>query len=195
MAPRSVDVDLWSTSTLFKAGHRLWVHVTPSCFPRWDRNLNSLQQTDPSTMQLANQVVHAGGSSYLTLPVVPNPLLPWASHPNRQDLRRTPGRGRASSTHPRLHNRQTSALQSASPLAMCDFVSQSEVALVPQPPLCPVLNTKKTPQAATTRGPWVDMDKQCAISGTGSDATDHQCARLSSMVGRPSWTQTRLDPT
>jgi hypothetical protein len=53
-------------------------------------------------------------------------LLPWASHPNKQDLRRTPERGRASSTHPKLRNRQTSALQSASPLAMCNFVSQSE---------------------------------------------------------------------
>ena len=33
-------------------------------------------------------------------------LLPWASHPNRQDLRRTPGRGRASSTRPKLRVRR-----------------------------------------------------------------------------------------
>jgi putative CocE/NonD family hydrolase len=35
------DVDLWSTSNVFKAGHRFRVAVTSSCFPRWDRNLNT----------------------------------------------------------------------------------------------------------------------------------------------------------
>jgi hypothetical protein len=35
------DVDLWSTSNVFLAGHRIRVTVTSSCFPRWDRNLNT----------------------------------------------------------------------------------------------------------------------------------------------------------
>jgi putative CocE/NonD family hydrolase len=35
------DVDLWSTSNVFLAGHRIRVAVTSSCFPRWDRNLNT----------------------------------------------------------------------------------------------------------------------------------------------------------
>jgi putative CocE/NonD family hydrolase len=35
------EIDLWSTSNLFKAGHRLRVQVTSSCFPRWDRNPNT----------------------------------------------------------------------------------------------------------------------------------------------------------
>jgi putative CocE/NonD family hydrolase len=34
-------VDLWSTSNVFLAGHRIRVAVTSSCFPRWDRNLNT----------------------------------------------------------------------------------------------------------------------------------------------------------
>lgn len=32
-----IEVDLWSTSNVFLAGHRLRVQVTSSCFPRWDR--------------------------------------------------------------------------------------------------------------------------------------------------------------
>jgi putative CocE/NonD family hydrolase len=35
------EVDLWSTAQVFKAGHRLRVHVTSSDFPRYDRNLNT----------------------------------------------------------------------------------------------------------------------------------------------------------
>src|SRR5262249_7917334 len=35
------DVDLWATAQVFRAGHRLRVHVTSSDFPRYDRNLNT----------------------------------------------------------------------------------------------------------------------------------------------------------
>ena len=38
------DVDLWATSNVFKAGHRLRVSVTSSNFPRWDRNLNTADE-------------------------------------------------------------------------------------------------------------------------------------------------------
>lgn len=34
-------IDLWATGNTFKAGHRIRVEVTSSCFPRWDRNLNT----------------------------------------------------------------------------------------------------------------------------------------------------------
>ncbi|MFF3380622.1 CocE/NonD family hydrolase C-terminal non-catalytic domain-containing protein [Streptomyces sp. NPDC002680] len=37
----AVEVDLWSSSMLSKKGHRIWVQVTSSSFPRWDRNLNT----------------------------------------------------------------------------------------------------------------------------------------------------------
>jgi putative CocE/NonD family hydrolase len=39
--PLKHDIDLWSTSNLFKTGHRLRLQVTSSCFPRWDRNPNT----------------------------------------------------------------------------------------------------------------------------------------------------------
>ena len=35
------EVDLWATANTFKAGHRIRVAVTSSCFPRFDRNLNT----------------------------------------------------------------------------------------------------------------------------------------------------------
>jgi putative CocE/NonD family hydrolase len=55
-------VDLWSTSHVFRAGHRMRVHVTSSCFPRWDRSLNRAEQ----------QVAHeATRRSHLVLPIVP----------------------------------------------------------------------------------------------------------------------------
>lgn len=35
------DVDLWATSNAFLPGHRIRVSITSSCFPRFDRNLNT----------------------------------------------------------------------------------------------------------------------------------------------------------
>jgi len=69
----TVEVDLWSTSMLFKKGHRIRVQVTSSCFPRWDRNLNTADGLRTGQMRMADQTVHLGGSSgsYVTLPIVP----------------------------------------------------------------------------------------------------------------------------
>jgi putative CocE/NonD family hydrolase len=39
--PYEYVIDLWATSNVFKAGHRIGLHVTSSCFPRWDRNPNT----------------------------------------------------------------------------------------------------------------------------------------------------------
>jgi putative CocE/NonD family hydrolase len=66
-----VEIDLWSTSNVFLAGHRLRVHVTSSSFPRWDRNLNTGDQSDPR-FQTARQRVHhdAEHPSWIELPVV-----------------------------------------------------------------------------------------------------------------------------
>jgi NAD(P)-dependent dehydrogenase (short-subunit alcohol dehydrogenase family) len=41
---QEIEIDLWSTSNVFLAGHRLRVQVTNSGFPRWDRNLNTGDQ-------------------------------------------------------------------------------------------------------------------------------------------------------
>lgn len=35
------EIDLWSTSNVFKKGHRIRLDITSSSFPRWDRNLNN----------------------------------------------------------------------------------------------------------------------------------------------------------
>lgn len=69
-----VEVDLWSTSVLVKAGHRLRVHVTSSNFPRWDRNLNTGEPVTESTqMRVAQQrILHDHEHpSRLVLPVIP----------------------------------------------------------------------------------------------------------------------------
>ena len=42
-------VDLWSTSIVFKAAHRIRVQVTSSNFPRWDRNLNTGEPEESAT--------------------------------------------------------------------------------------------------------------------------------------------------
>jgi putative CocE/NonD family hydrolase len=68
---QQVEIDLWSTSNVFLAGHRLRVHVTSSSFPRWDRNLNTGNQRDPH-IEAARQRVHhdADRPSWIELPIV-----------------------------------------------------------------------------------------------------------------------------
>ena len=44
-----LEIDLWSTAWLFRAGHRLRVSVTSSCFPRFDRNPNTGRPLAEST--------------------------------------------------------------------------------------------------------------------------------------------------
>ncbi|MET0713571.1 MAG: CocE/NonD family hydrolase [Mycetocola sp.] len=68
-----VEVDLWSTSIVFRAGHRIRVQVTSSNFPRWDRNLNTGESvTEGTTMRVAHQrIFHSPTQpSRLSLPVV-----------------------------------------------------------------------------------------------------------------------------
>ena len=66
-------VDMWSTSNVFRAGHRIGVQVTSSCFPRWDRNLNT---GGPPLAGASGQVAHqqilhdAAHPSHVVLPVV-----------------------------------------------------------------------------------------------------------------------------
>ncbi|MDX2694589.1 CocE/NonD family hydrolase C-terminal non-catalytic domain-containing protein [Streptomyces ipomoeae] len=66
-------VDLWSTSYVFRAGHRLRVHVTSSSFPRWDRNLNTGEPVDRGTdfRPARQEIAHdAARPSRIVLPVV-----------------------------------------------------------------------------------------------------------------------------
>jgi putative CocE/NonD family hydrolase len=69
---REIEIDLWSTSNVFLAGHRLRVQITNSCFPRWDRNLNTGDQRG-TEFTTAHQVLYhdARRPSCIELPVVP----------------------------------------------------------------------------------------------------------------------------
>lgn len=69
---QEIEIDLWSTSNVFLAGHRLRVQVTNSSFPRWDRNLSTGDQ-DGTQLVTAHQLLYhdAGRPSYIELPVVP----------------------------------------------------------------------------------------------------------------------------
>ena len=67
-------IDMWETSIVFKAGHRIRVEVTSSNFPRMDRNPNTGNRPGmDAEMQVASQTVHHGGerASHITLPVIP----------------------------------------------------------------------------------------------------------------------------
>jgi hypothetical protein len=69
-------IDLWATSNVFKAGHRLRLYVSSSNFPRFDRNPNTGESTaDSARMVKAQQTVYhdAAHPSALILPVVPRP--------------------------------------------------------------------------------------------------------------------------
>ncbi|MCF8566486.1 CocE/NonD family hydrolase [Alicyclobacillus tolerans] len=69
-----VEVDCWATSNVFFRGHRIRVHVTSSCFPRWNRNLNTGQSNEKSARYtVAEQVVYHDSvrPSHIVLPLVP----------------------------------------------------------------------------------------------------------------------------
>jgi putative CocE/NonD family hydrolase len=68
-----IEIDLWSTSNVFLAGHRLRVQITNSCFPRWDRNLNTGDQRGTELVTAHQLLYHdAHRPSYIELPVVPD---------------------------------------------------------------------------------------------------------------------------
>ncbi|MFD5270326.1 CocE/NonD family hydrolase [Streptomyces sp. NPDC058335] len=60
-------VDLWSTSYVFRTGHRLRVQVTSSNFPRWDRNLDTGEPLDTGTdfRPVRQEIAHEVGATAL----------------------------------------------------------------------------------------------------------------------------------
>jgi putative CocE/NonD family hydrolase len=69
-----LTLNLWSTSNVFLAGHKLRLEVSSSNFPRFDRNLNTGDDQGHSTrmVKATNSVYHdAKHPSALILPVVP----------------------------------------------------------------------------------------------------------------------------
>ena len=69
-----VTVDLWATSNVFLAGHKIRLEVSSSNFPRFDRNLNTGEEQARATRMLkaTNMIYHdKAHPSAVTLPVVP----------------------------------------------------------------------------------------------------------------------------
>ena len=67
-------IDLWATSQVFKAGHRLRLEVSSSNFPRYDRNQNTGNDLFVDReLRTARQTVHHAGprASHIVLPVIP----------------------------------------------------------------------------------------------------------------------------
>jgi len=72
--PYEYVIDLWATSNVFKAGHRIRLQVTSSNFPRWDRNPNTGHPLGADAeLRVAQQMIlhDAGHASYVVLPLVP----------------------------------------------------------------------------------------------------------------------------
>jgi putative CocE/NonD family hydrolase len=69
-----IRIDMWNTSNVFLAGHKLRVEISSSNFPRFDRNLNTGESAGASSsiVKAGNSVYHdAQHPSALILPVVP----------------------------------------------------------------------------------------------------------------------------
>ena len=69
-----LDVDLWATSNVFKAGHRVRLYVSSSNFPRFNRNLNTGEpMLGGARLLKARQTIYhdAERPSLLVLPVIP----------------------------------------------------------------------------------------------------------------------------
>ena len=67
-------IDLFPTSNVFKAGHRIRLEVSSSNFPRFDRNLNTGGRFGyESDMRVAHQKIYhdAERPSHVLLPVIP----------------------------------------------------------------------------------------------------------------------------
>jgi hypothetical protein len=70
----NVTVDLWATSNVFLAGHKLRLEVSSSNFPRFDRNLNTGEEQARATrmVKATNVIYHdKAHPSALIVPIVP----------------------------------------------------------------------------------------------------------------------------
>ena len=73
--PYRYRIELWPTSNLFKAGHRIRVDITSSNFPRWSRNLNIWEDRTATLTdaKIASQRIYHEDTmmSRIILPVIP----------------------------------------------------------------------------------------------------------------------------
>ena len=67
-------IDLWSTSNLFRRGHRIRIEISSSNFPKYDRNPNTGHAIgEDAELKVARQTVYhdAGHPSHIVLPLIP----------------------------------------------------------------------------------------------------------------------------
>lgn len=77
------DIDMWSTSHVYKAGHRIRLEISSSAFPKYDRNLNTGAPlaTGTEMARAVNSVWHTRDlSSRLLLPEIPGDDLSQPAH-------------------------------------------------------------------------------------------------------------------
>lgn len=68
------NIDLWATSNVFKAGHRIRLYISSSNFPRFNRNLNTGEPIlGSSRFVVAKQTIYHDSQhpSALVLPIIP----------------------------------------------------------------------------------------------------------------------------
>ena len=69
------NIDLWPTSNVFKAGHKIRVDISSSNFPRFDRNTNTGNNINSdSDLKIANQTIYHEPKmlSQIILPIIPD---------------------------------------------------------------------------------------------------------------------------
>jgi hypothetical protein len=72
--PYKYDIDLWFTSRVIPAGHRLRVTVASAGFPKYDRNLNTGGDNERDTKYVAarQRILHdSAHRSFVRLPLIP----------------------------------------------------------------------------------------------------------------------------
>ena len=72
--PYELAIEIWPTSNLFKAGHRIRLYVSSSNFPRFDVNPNTGEPLNANRRRriAENAVYHdADHPSHIVLPVIP----------------------------------------------------------------------------------------------------------------------------
>ena len=71
--PYRLEIDCWSSSNLFRRGHRIRVEIASSNFPQFDRNPNTGRPfgTDADLVRATQTVYHdAQHPSHILLPIV-----------------------------------------------------------------------------------------------------------------------------
>jgi hypothetical protein len=67
------EIDMWDTSNVFKAGHRIGLEISSSSFPQFDRNTNCLGEGWGECHRIAHQAIlhDSENQSRLVLPIIP----------------------------------------------------------------------------------------------------------------------------